>query len=27
VRPERGRVIWLLDHPAAAKLTGQYTAH
>ena len=25
VRPERGRVIWLLDRPAAAKLTGRYT--
>ena len=25
VRPERGRVIWLLDRPAAAKLTGSYT--
>jgi len=24
VRPERGRLIWLLDRPAAAKLTGQY---
>jgi 6-phosphogluconolactonase len=25
VRPERGRLIWLLDRPAATKLTGQYT--
>lgn len=24
VRPERGRLIWLLDRPAAAKLTGLY---
>jgi len=27
VRPERGRLIWLLDRPAAAKLTGLYTAN
>lgn len=27
VEPERGRVIWLLDRPAAAKLTGLYSAH
>ena len=25
VRPERGRLIWLLDAGAAAKLTGRYT--
>lgn len=25
VRPERGRLIWLLDRAAAAKLTGPYT--
>jgi len=25
VRPERGRLIWVLDRAAAAKLTGQYT--
>ena len=25
VRPERGRLIWLLDRPAAANLTGLYT--
>jgi 6-phosphogluconolactonase len=25
VRPERGRLIWLLDYAAAAKLTGGYT--
>jgi 6-phosphogluconolactonase len=24
VRPERGRLIWLLDRPAASKLTGHY---
>jgi 6-phosphogluconolactonase len=24
VRPDRGRLIWLLDRPAAAKLTGTY---
>ena len=24
VQPERGRLIWLLDRPAAAKLTGPY---
>ena len=24
VRPEQGRLIWLLDRPAAANLTGQY---
>jgi 6-phosphogluconolactonase len=24
VRPQRGRLIWLLDRPAAASLTGQY---
>jgi len=27
VRPERGRLIWLLVRPAAAKLTGLYTAN
>ncbi|HSA65072.1 MAG TPA: 6-phosphogluconolactonase [Nitrospira sp.] len=25
VQPERGRLIWVLDRAAAAKLTGQYT--
>ena len=25
VRPERGRLIWLLDGASAAKLTGRYT--
>jgi 6-phosphogluconolactonase len=25
VRPQRGRLIWLLDRPAASKLTGHYT--
>ena len=25
VRPERGRLIWLLDRPAAAQLTQQYS--
>jgi len=24
VRPERGRLLWLLDRPAATKLTGHY---
>jgi 6-phosphogluconolactonase len=27
VRPERGRIIWVLDRAAAAKLTGQYESH
>ena len=25
VRPVRGRLVWLLDRPAAARLTGTYT--
>jgi 6-phosphogluconolactonase len=25
VRPDRGRLIWLLDRPAAARLTGHHT--
>ena len=24
VRPDRGQLIWLLDRPATAKLTGNY---